>query len=955
MKRSMRKSKLCFVLHAHLPFVPCRHRQALEERWLFEAITESYVPLISIMEGWRRDGVDWRLTLSVSPTLSAMLRNQATQARYLRHLNQLIRLAQAEQVRHNDQPEFQSLAVFYEQKFEAIRATWMQYGGDLTRALAAFARDGRLELITTTATHAFLPYVLTEEAVRVQLALAVQSHLDTFGLHPAGIWLPECAYRPGVDKHLGEFGMPYSFMDTHGLRNAQSQPLQDVWAPVQTEQGIVFFARDSETAQQVWDAHNGYPGAPDYREFYRDIGHDLPDEEIDPFLTDGIRTDTGMKYYRVTGQGKEKAIYHPEVARHQAALHANDFLQKLQSRVDTLPEACNANPVLTCMYDAELFGHWWYEGPEFLNQLVRGIHIGSVEIQLSTPGTEVQQRIDPVTRMSTVQQVELDMSSWGRAGYGEVWLNERNDGMYRRLHRMEREMIALATDVPTPHDIERRILNQAARELLLAQSSDWAFMKDNQTAVQYAEGRFEGHVRAFNALTEMIRQRHWNLRTVATLEHSNNLFPHIDYSLYRTGTRTRSRIFSASHFDVSNVTPCSTGYGADRKRCVLMLSWEYPPEEVGGLARHVHQLAVALVGGGCEVHVLTRQTAGTPDYEVSEGVHLHRAVVKEPHGSSFLDWVFQLNISMVQRCQQPDLRTLEFDVLHAHDWLVARASLALQSLADLPLLTTIHATEHGRNEGIRTELQRKIHAQEAALIAGSNGVIVCSRFMKREVARVHDVGSVQVDVIPNGVTLEELPRVDRQSRGANAKTVLFVGRMVREKGVDVLLEAAQQVLRTHPETKFVLAGTGPMVEEWRRWGEQIGPQVEFAGFVANDVRDDWLRRADVCVFPSLYEPFGIVTLEATAAGTPVVVSATGGLLEVVTHDVTGCLFEPGNALALAHQITRVLTDVPFAQSLVRNARQSAREHYAWSTIAGRTSETYARIGNQARHKEVGIQ
>jgi 1,4-alpha-glucan branching enzyme len=950
----MKNAQLCLVLHAHLPFVPCNEKQALEERWLFEAITETYVPLIMAMESWQRDALLWKFTLSISPTLAAMLTSECVQERYLSHLTQLMALSRREQIRLQGNSEFYPLAVYYEQRFEQIRSTWLSYGGDLTKAFANLAANGSLELITTTATHAFLPYVLTEEAVRAQIAMGVQSHEEIFGIRAQGMWLPECAYRPGVDDILREYGVQYSFVDTHAFRNAHPQPIDDIFAPVCTSGGVTWFARDPETAHQVWSSQGGYPGHPDYREFYRDIGYDLAHEDIHPYLTDGIRTDTGLKYYRVTGTHAHKTPYHPKLATQRAAEHAADFLGKQRDRAIHLAQTTSHPPVITSMYDAELFGHWWYEGPEFLNQLVRQMQTQGDGIQLTSPREVTEEA------QGQVQQVELEMSSWGRGGYGDVWLNERNHEMYRTLHEMEREMTCLANDIEAAHPIEQRILNQSARELVLAQSSDWAFMKDNQTAVQYADARFQGHVRAFDDLAQMIRNRNWNLRNLLRLEHSDNLLVHMDYSLYR------NRMSSYAGWDCRSVTPLDkVSRRKLQKGRVLMLSWEYPPEQVGGLARHVYHLAVALASANWEVHVVTRHTSGSAFHEVSEGVHVHRAVVKEPHGVSFLDWVFQMNLGMVQLVQQPELKGMQFDVLHAHDWLVATAGLAIQSMVGTPLVTTIHATEHGRNQGIRTELQRQIHSQEAGLAVQSDAVILCSRFMKEEVERIHSVSSHLLYVIPNGVALagasdrllgQRSEAYSKNSGMSTSKTVFFVGRMVREKGVDVLLQAVGHVLQAHPDTKFVLAGTGPMYEEWCAWGRMIGPQVEFIGFVTDEARDEWMRKADVCVFPSLYEPFGMVALEAVAAGTPVVASATGGLCEVVTHDVTGCVCEPGSPISLAEQIVRVLSNPSFGQTLVENARKAAMECFKWEQIAKSTSDVYARVLRQiTQEEEVGIQ
>jgi 1,4-alpha-glucan branching enzyme len=298
---------LALVLHAHLPFVRHpEHESFLEESWLFEAITETYIPLIGVFEGLVRDGVPFRLTVSLSPTLVTMLRDQFLQRRYLAHLDKLCQLAESEVQRTRGDSRLGPMARFYRAFFGRTRGLFdHHYQRDLVAAFARLGRAGVLDLITTGATHGYLPLLRIEpSAVRAQLRVAADAHRRAFGTAAGGAWLPECGYYPGLEALVKEAGFRYFVVDTHGLLNASPRPRRGVSAPVACPNGVAAFGRDADSSQQVWSHEQGYPGDPLYREFYRDIGFDLDFDYVRPYILDGhTRIQTGIKYYRITGAG----------------------------------------------------------------------------------------------------------------------------------------------------------------------------------------------------------------------------------------------------------------------------------------------------------------------------------------------------------------------------------------------------------------------------------------------------------------------------------------------------------------------------------------------------------------------------------------------------------------------------------------------------------------------------
>lgn len=524
------KGYWCLQLHAHLPYV--RHPEYpdfLEEDWLYEAISETYLPLLSVFEKLLEDGVDFRITMTITPSLANMLADPLLQSRYYERLNKHIEFAEKELWRTKSLPEFQPAANMYDHHFKECRRLWEKYNGNILTGFKNLQDIGKIEIITCCATHGFLPLMNNEKAQRAQIRAAIEDYERHFGRAPRGIWLAECAYYPGIDKILKEEGIRFFFLEAHGILYGTPRPKFGVFAPVYCPSGVAAFSRDMETAHQVWSAESGYPGDPDYREFYRDLGYDLEYEYVKPYLhSDGVRRNIGIKYHRITGKVSlsDKQPYNPEWARNKAAEHAGNFLFNRVKQVEYLAEILGRPPLVTSMYDAELFGHWWFEGPDFIDFLFRKMHHDQDTIKPITP-------VEYLDKFPVNQVITPAASSWGDKGYYEVWLNETNDYIYRHLHKAAERMVELAEKFPNASGVLERALNQSARELLLAQSSDWAFIMTTGTMVEYAEKRTRDHLVNFMNLYGQITGNAIDEFYLSDLESRNNIFPKINYKIYR--------------------------------------------------------------------------------------------------------------------------------------------------------------------------------------------------------------------------------------------------------------------------------------------------------------------------------------------------------------------------------------------------------------------------------------
>ena len=522
------------VLHAHLPFV--RHPEdptVMEERWLQEAIVGTYLPLLQTFEGLATDGIPFRCTLSLSAPLITMLTDDLLKLRAAEHIDSLIELGEKEIERTRHEPHYQRLAHMYRDRFASLRHTWRCHEGNLVGAFRKLQDAGYLEVITSTATHPFFPLMDRNwAAMRAQVQTAAALYQKHFGRTSLGMWLGECGYIPGVDELLREAAVRYFLVDTHAILYADRRPAFGVYAPLYCSTGVAAFGRDSESSEQVWSAKHGYPGDKQYRDFYRDIGFDLPLDYIGPHVhPEGHRMYTGFKYQAITHDKlHDKWVYDPDAARGRAGLHASHFRGNMEKQAERLRGGMDRPPIIISPYDAELFGHWWYEGPIFLSDLYRQLHFDQSVLEPITPG-------DYLARHPTNQRATPAASSWGLKGYNEQWLNETNAWTYRHLHAAAERMVELAQQHRGDSAAHRGAGPQAGRpradagpglrlELHHVDRDHGAL---RHPPLQRARGPLQpagqGGRRGRRAIDEA---------QLAAIEATDNIFPDVDYRIYAT-------------------------------------------------------------------------------------------------------------------------------------------------------------------------------------------------------------------------------------------------------------------------------------------------------------------------------------------------------------------------------------------------------------------------------------
>lgn len=522
------KGFFSLVLHAHLPYV--RHpeyEEFLEEDWLYEAITETYIPFLKMFERLKTDNIDFNITMTISGTLSNMLKDELLINRYIKHLDKMIEFCEKELVRVKEYNDLLEVARHNYETYTSAKS-YMQYcNNNLLSKFKEFQDMGNLEIIPVTATHGMLPMMKDfKEAVNAQVLQAKIDYMENFGVEPKGIWLAECAYYPGQDKYLAKHGIRYFLVDAHGIMHADPRPVYGVYAPVFTENGVAAFARDLESSEQVWSSEIGYPGDGLYREFHKDAGYELDYDYIKPYLhSDGVRRNMGIKYHAITDKkGTYKAVYSPSKAYDRAKQHAYDFVFNRSKQIEYLASKMKyRKPIVVSPYDAELYGHWWYEGPTFLEHVFRAMMISN--FRSITPSKYLE--LYPMN-----QVVNVSMSSWGANGYYDVWVDSSNDYIYRHLHKAAEKMIEIAKLEPKD-EVEYRAMNQMARELMMAQTSCWPFIMFTGTMVGYAQKKIADHTNRLFKLYEDIKASNIDIEWLNEIESRDNIFRNINYRIYR--------------------------------------------------------------------------------------------------------------------------------------------------------------------------------------------------------------------------------------------------------------------------------------------------------------------------------------------------------------------------------------------------------------------------------------
>ncbi len=522
----MPHGSLCLVLHAHLPFVRHpEHEDFLEEDWLFQAITEAYVPVWSRLLRLQEEGVRFGLTMTVSPTLAAMLDDALLRKRLHRYLDRLRRLAKHQAHQHGDGLQGRT-AHKVVQQCDDTEAFVARFKDDLLAPLRQLQNGGHLEIATCNGTHGLLPLMSTTAGRRAQIRAGVDAHARNFGRRPRGMWLAECGYEHGLDERLSEAELEFFFAEAAAIERGRPRSPVGLYSPVKTSFGLAVFARDHETGQQVWSADQGYPGDPAYREFHRDYGHEAAWNEIQPFLpSDGRRRPLGLKFHRVTGRLVplgEKAFYDPDAAEAQARVHARHFVESRRKQVEALAAKFDTTPVITACYDAELFGHWWYEGPVFLEEVLR--LMAQDDALLASTVTSVLDAGFDLPRQN------IAPTTWGAESTNKVWLNPETTWVYPLLHQAEARMQKLARVHAHDDGMVGRAMKQLGRELLLAQSSDWTFLITLGTAPEYGAARVREHINAFDQLAHGLENDSLREGDLRAREERTPIFPDLDVS-----------------------------------------------------------------------------------------------------------------------------------------------------------------------------------------------------------------------------------------------------------------------------------------------------------------------------------------------------------------------------------------------------------------------------------------
>ncbi len=977
-----------FVLHTHLPWLKGHGQWPVGEEWIFQAWATSWLPVTDVLLRLADEGHTDVLTLGVTPMVAAQVRDERLRAEVGSWLSSAMWRSWEQAHHHHMGEDVTALHAHHWQRFRRLLDAWerIEAAGGLLAVWADLDRRGVIEILGGPATHPYQPLVDDPDLLAAQLEVGLRDHEEWLGRRPTGIWAPECGYRPAgpvgdptveplaVDEHgtptLSRDGAPLEGLEslyaaagvTHTLVDATTlvrgaggveqdwttRPEPDPLTGDGTRIGdsdVVAYARDLSVAYHVWSPDAGYPGGDWYLDFH------------------SPGTWGTHPSWRVTSRSTppgHKAIYEPDRAAAAVDVDADHFVAVLRDTLDARP-----GDLVVAAYDTELFGHWWYEGVAWLEAVLRRV---ADEPTLRTTTLASRRARRPVAR-----SLDLPESSWGFAKGHATWVTPETRPMWARLREVEARARAVLRSGAGPVEVRE----QLARELLQAQCSDWPFLVTRGGSPEYALWRFGQHAdhvdrlcdgleRAPDAGSLLAEARGMHALTSAPPDVTPLLdafrLPGADESPPATADDRRAPA-DATRPPVAPAGPPATTTSAPPSQAppmkILLLSWEYPPRVVGGLGRHVAALSRTLAAAGHEVHVVTRDHPGAPAEEwLDDGIHVVRVAEAPPFipFEDLISWVLAFN-NGVQAAAQRICNQYDIDVIHAHDWLVAYAAAALKGTHDLPLVATVHATEYGRHQGwLPGPMNKLIHQVEWWLTYEARRVITCSRYMREQVNRIFELPADKVDVIPNGVAVQDfaMPRADVEAFRAricpDERMVLFAGRLEYEKGVQTVLHTLIRLNAEVGPVHFFIAGTGTYSDELRRMVDELGVAdfVTFTGFLEDEELRLHYAAADVAVAPSIYEPFGLVAIEAMACGTPVVVGDTGGLREIVSAGDTGLRVPPDDPDALADAIVELLTDEVLAARLVDAAREVIHERYDWAQVAERTVATYVAAIDQER-------
>jgi len=504
---------------------------AVEESWFFEALSETYLPLLMLFDRLEADHVPFRLGLSLSPVFAQMLGDEFLQKKYAAYLDHQIDFGkqEIERLGKGDSPssdgssmdEMRILAKrYYDQAIDRRAAFTVRYEGNIFKAFDHYQRKRRIEFLAAPATHAFLPFLCPfPEAVQAQIETALSFYRYSLGINPQGFWLPELGWSKDLDPYLRSYGFNYTIADTHGFVLGNPPPSRGCFFPIRTPHGIFVLARDFDACSDIIKMRHEGP----YRDNGRDVGYELPPEMIGPFLAqNGARCQTGYKYWQSGG-----TPYNPFAAQAAAQDHARSFLENCCGRLDSVMGHIKELPLSLCAFNADSFGRHWHEGPLFLESLFR-FAANYRELEFMTPSEYLYHQ-----QISALEVSLPEFSSWGDNGYAETWLDSSNDWMYRHLNRSIDRMIELADRFSRNSSLKERALNQAAREILLAMASDWPAFLYRQECTGYARRQVEDALKNFTTIYEALGSNYISTEWLTNLEARHDVFPNINYRVFK--------------------------------------------------------------------------------------------------------------------------------------------------------------------------------------------------------------------------------------------------------------------------------------------------------------------------------------------------------------------------------------------------------------------------------------
>lgn len=517
------------ILEAHLPFVK-EYRsednlsQAGNEGWFFEAVSETYLPLLEVLDRLENDRVSFRLGLSISPLLCHMLGDEHLLKKYLAHTDKQIEFGKQELERASRAANGSDLKKLVEMQYNKLldrRITFTErYGANILKAIDSYRRKGKIELLASCATNAFLPFIsYNAESTQAQFEVAVSGYRRHFGACPQGFWLPQLGWTPELEPFLSAYNFSYTVVDSHALLFGNSSPKKGCFYPVRTPGGTFIMARDYHSVQEI----ESIASDSIYMDNNRDAGYELAPENIGLFLSaDGERRRTGYKYW----SKNENALYNPKAASDRVMEYARSYLEKTVARLEEASKHMKEAPLSLYAHNADHFGRFWNEGPQFIEAIFR-MASGYRDFQFLCPSEYICKQ-----DLASLQISMPEFSSWGENGYAETWLDASNDWIYRHLARSMERMTELAERFPDDTGLKERALNQAAKEILLAQSSDWPALLYRQDSTEYARSQAENALRNFTTIYEALGSNYISTEWLTNLERRHNFFPNINYRIF---------------------------------------------------------------------------------------------------------------------------------------------------------------------------------------------------------------------------------------------------------------------------------------------------------------------------------------------------------------------------------------------------------------------------------------